>query len=110
MIGDREMKKKVVFLATVTLTFAGFARATPVATTASSDGIEQPVTVITLRSATVPDDTNAASRRPQVANPIQVSNGGVRTEPGSCFAISADGNLNPLPGDCVVLRSTGSNE
>jgi len=64
-----------------------------------------PVTVVTLYSTTVPAMGESASARPVVAQPIQVVAGGVKSTPGSCFDLAANGDVNPAAGDCVVLRS-----
>lgn len=67
-----------------------------------------PVTVITLASKTIPGSGLAATTRQVVAQPIRVVDGGVKTPDGTCFDLDAQGNVKPVSGDCVVLRSVDS--
>lgn len=65
----------------------------------------QPVTVVTLTSTTLPALSGGALTHPVVAQPIRVVDGGVKATAGSCFDLDGQGNVVPVAGDCVVLRS-----
>jgi hypothetical protein len=86
----------VMFLAGATLPLLAFADETQ---------NDQPVTVVTLYSTTVPVLGEGSLGRPVVTQPIQVVAGGVKSTPGSCFDIAANGDVNPAAGECVVLES-----
>ncbi|MGF6996861.1 hypothetical protein [Paraburkholderia sp. GAS32] len=79
-----------------------------VARIVASAPVNHPVTVITLSSTTLPGTGLAATTRPVVAQPIRVVDGGVKTPDGTCFDLDAQGNVKPLSGNCVVLRSVDS--
>lgn len=70
--------------------------------------VNHPVAVITLSSTTLPGTGLATTTRPVVAQPIRVVDGGVKTPDGTCFDLDAQGNVKPLSGNCVVLRSVDS--
>jgi hypothetical protein len=63
------------------------------------------VTVVTLFSSTLPALGETVLVRPVVTQPIYVVDGGVKPTPGSCFDLAANGDVNPVAGECVVLRS-----
>jgi len=65
----------------------------------------QPVTVVTLYSTTAPALGEGSLGRPVTTQPIQVVAGGVKSTPGSCFELAANGDVNAAAGECVVLQS-----
>lgn len=79
--------------------------ALPMLVRADEAQVGHPVTVVTLYSTTVPAMSESASVRPVVTQPIQVVAGGVKSTPGSCFDLAANGDVNAAAGDCVVLQS-----